>query len=144
MGMASFKNVIRRSAGRTATTTMSGGKEAGIGPPVQYGGLAEMLNPEELFVASINSCLMLVFYHFAENSGIEVESYEADAEGIVRKTKGALRFTNVNVQARVKASRADIRKKIQELAELAEKYCLASNSLKCAVGYNAMLVEEMV
>ena len=66
--MTSFKNALRCVVGQPAVTTMSGAKDAEIGPPVEYGGSADTLNPEELFVASINSCLMLVFYHFAEKS----------------------------------------------------------------------------
>ena len=115
---------------------MSGTGEAEIGPPVEYGGRADTLNPEELFVASINGCLMLVFYHFAEKSGVEIESYEARAEGTVEKTKNGLRFTSVSVQARVKAAATDVTSDLRKLTELAEKYCLVSNSLNCPVSYN--------
>ncbi len=131
--MASFKNTICCEMGSSAVTTMSGAKDARIGPPVEYGGSTETLNPEELFVASINSCLMLVFYHFADKSNAEIESYEAEAEGIVEKTKNGLRFTSVNVQATVRAPK--IRNELSELAELAEKFCLVSNSVSCPVSY---------
>ena len=114
---------------------MSGAKEAEIGPPLEYGGSADTLNPEELFVASINSCLMLVFYHFAEKSHVAIESYEASAEGTVEKTRDGLRFTHVNVQAQVKAQATDVAGKLRELAELAEKFCLVSNSVTCPVTY---------
>ena len=134
--MTLFKNTVRCVAGENAITTMSGTGEAKIGPPVEYGGRADTLNPEELFVASINGCLMLVFYHFAEKSGVEIESYEARAEGTVEKTKNGLRFTSVSVQARVKAAATDVTNDLRKLAELAEKYCLVSNSLNCPVSYN--------
>jgi organic hydroperoxide reductase OsmC/OhrA len=114
---------------------MSGAKDTEIGPPVEYGGSADTLNPEELFVASINSCLMLVFYHFADKSGVAIESYEADAEGTVEKTRNGLRFTKVSVQAKVKAQAANAGGKLDELAELAEKFCLVSNSVSCPVTY---------
>ena len=115
---------------------MNGAKEAEIGPPVEYGGSAETLNPEELFVASINSCLMLVFYHFAEKSGLAIESYEASAEGTVEKTKNGLRFTGVSVQAKVKIQTVDVAGKLRELSGLAEKFCLVSNSVTCPVTYD--------
>ena len=134
--MTLFKNAIRCVAGSPAVTTMSGAKEAKIGPPLEYGGSADTLNPEELFVASINSCLMLLFYHFAEKSGAVIESYEASAEGTVEKTKNGLRFTRVNVQAQVKAQVADVAGRLRELAELAEKFCLVSNSVNCPVNYS--------
>ena len=115
---------------------MSGAKEAEIGPPLEYGGSTETLNPEELFVASINSCLMLVFQHFAKKSGVTIESYEASAEGTVEKTRNGLRFTNVSVQATVKIQATDVTGKLHELAELAEQFCLVSNSVNCPVSYN--------
>jgi organic hydroperoxide reductase OsmC/OhrA len=138
--MTLFKNAIRCVAGSPAVTTMSGAKDTEIGPPVEYGGSADTLNPEELFVASINSCLMLVFYHFADRSGVAIESYEASAEGTVEKTRDGLRFTNVNVQAKVKIQAEDIAGKVRELAELAEKFCLVSNSVTCPVTYGASAV----
>ena len=138
--MTIFKNAIRCMAGNPAVTTMSGAKEAEIGPPVEYGGRPDTLNPEELFVASINSCLMLVFYHFAEKSGVAIESYEADAEGTVEKTRNGLRFTKVSVQAQVKIQATDGAGSLQELAELAEKFCLVSNSVSCPVSYDVSAV----
>lgn len=134
--MTLFRNAIRCVAGSPAVTTMSGAKETEIGPPVEYGGSAETLNPEELFVASINSCLMLVFYHFAEKSSVAIESYEADAEGTVEKTRNGLRFTKVSVQAKAKIQAADVSSKLHEFAELAEKFCLVSNSVTCPVTYD--------
>jgi organic hydroperoxide reductase OsmC/OhrA len=140
--MTLFRNAIRRVGTNVATTTMSGVKKGEIGPPVEYGGRPDTLNPEELFVASINSCLMLVFDHFAEKSAVEVQSYEADAQGTVEKTRNGLRFTNVNVQARVRASGKDIASKVHELTELAEKYCLVSNSVSCPVSYSVSLGKD--
>jgi len=134
--MTLFKNAIRCVMGKPAVTTMSGAKETEIGPPAEYGGRPDTLNPEELFVASINSCLMLVFYHFAEKSRVVIESYEADAEGTVEKTRNGLRFTKVSVQVKVKIEAADIAGKLHELGELAEKFCLVSNSVTCPVTYD--------
>ncbi len=135
--MTLFKNAIHCLAGSPAVTTMSGAKDTEIGSPVEYGGSTDTLNPEELFVASINSCLMLVFYHFAEKSHVAIESYEASAEGTVEKTRDGLRFTHVNVQAKVKVQAEDIAGKVRKLAELAEKFCLVSNSVTCPVTYEA-------
>ena len=141
--MVSFKNTVRCGGGGTAITTMSGAKDAEIGAPAEYGGRADTLNPEELFVASINSCLMLVFYHFAEKSGLGIESYEADAEGTVAKTRSGLRFTSVQVQARVKTSGTDVTDQLEEMAKLAEKYCLVSNSVNFPVTYSVSLAEDV-
>jgi organic hydroperoxide reductase OsmC/OhrA len=78
---------------------------------------------------------MLVFYHFAERSGLEIQQYDAHAEGTVEKTRNGLRFTRVDVHAQVKAEAADIAGKLQKVADLAERFCLVSNSVSFPVSY---------
>jgi organic hydroperoxide reductase OsmC/OhrA len=120
---------------------MSGISETDIGPPPEYGGSPNSLNPEEMLVASVNSCIMLVFFHFAKKYEVEIISYQSDAEGKVEKTKNGLRFTNIEVRAKIRLGIADSAQKIEEIAQLAEKYCLVSGSLACPVQYHVEVVE---
>ena len=139
--MEIFRNTVYQNSGKPAKTTMSGISDAEIGPPPEYGGNPNSLNPEEMLVAAVNSCIMLVFFHFVKKFNVEVVSYSSDAEGKVEKTKNGLRFTNVKVKAKVSLGSADSMQKIQEIAQLAEKYCLVSNALTCPVNYNVQIVE---
>ena len=139
--MEIFRNTVYQNSDKPAKTTMSGISEAEIGPPPEYGGNPNSLNPEEMLVAAVNSCIMLVFFHFVKKFNVEVVSYSSDAEGKVEKTKNGLRFTNVKVKAKVSLGSADSMQKIQEIAQLAEKYCLVSNALTCPVNYNVQIVE---
>jgi len=139
--MELFKNTVYKSGGQTAKTSMSRISEAEIGPPPEYGGSPNSLNPEEMLVASVNSCIMLVFFHFVKKSNVEVVSYSSDAEGKVEKTKNGLRFTNIQVKAKVRLGNAGSTQKIQEIVQLAEKYCLVSNALTCPVNYNVQILE---
>ena len=139
--MQIFWNTVYQNSDKPAKTTISGVSEAEIGPPPEYGGSPNSLNPEEMLVASVNSCIMLVFFHFVDKSEIDVLSYHSDAEGKVEKTKNGLRFTNVQVEAKVRLGNAGSTQKIQEIARLAEKYCLVSNALTCPVNYNVQILE---
>lgn len=139
--MQIFRNTVYQNSDKPAKTTMSGISEAEIGPPPEYGGSPNSLNPEEMLVASVNSCIMLVFFHFVEKFNVEVVSYHSDAEGKVEKTKNGLRFTNVQVEAKVRLGNAGSTQKIQEIARLAEKYCLVTNALTCPVNYNVQILE---
>ena len=139
--MELFKNTVYKSGGQTAKTSMSGISETEVGSPLQYGGSPNSLNPEEMLVASVNSCIMLVFFHFVKKSNVEVVSYSSDAEGKVEKTKNGLRFTNIQVKAKVRLGNAGSTQKIQEIVQLAEKYCLVSNALTCPVNYNVQILE---
>jgi organic hydroperoxide reductase OsmC/OhrA len=139
--MEIFKNTLHQQQGRPAKTKMSGISETEVGPPPVYGGSDRTLNPEEMFVASINSCLMLVFNHFADKFKVDVLSYSSEAQGQVEKTKNGLRFTNVRVEAKVKINDANQAEKIPEIAGLAEKYCLVSGSLNCPIEYHVDLID---
>ena len=139
--MEVFTNTVYQTLDKPARTRISGISEAEIGPPPEYGGSPNLLNPEEMLVASVNGCIMLVFFHFAEKYGVEVASYRSDAEGKVEKTKNGLRFTNVEVRAKVSLGSVASAAKIEEIAELAEKYCLVSGSLACPVQYNVEVAE---
>lgn len=139
--MEIFKNTVFRQAESPAKTSMSGTGETKVGPPPEYGGDKESLNPEEMFVAAINSCIMLVFYHFVEKSKVDLLSYSSEAQGKVEKTRNGLRFTGVNVKAKVKISEGVQAEKIDEIARLAEKYCLISGSVACPVEYEVEVVD---
>jgi organic hydroperoxide reductase OsmC/OhrA len=139
--MEIFRNTVYQNAGESAKTVMSGIRETEVGPPSVYGGSPNALNPEEMLVASVNSCIMLVFFHFARKYEVEVASYHSDAEGKVEKTKNGLRFTNVEVRAKVSLGSAGSAEKIEEIARMAEKYCLVSGSLACPVEYHVDVVD---
>jgi len=137
--MEIFKNSLTKNGKADAVTSMSGIPDIIIGPPAQYGGNDNTLNPEELFVASINSCIMLIFYHFLKKYELDVCRYQSNAEGVVEKTKDGLRFTKVLVKAEVELETDNSSHKITEIAKLAEKYCLVSNSVSCPVEYSVSL-----
>ena len=135
--MELFENSLIRKGQQPATTQMSGTAENTlVGPPEVYGGSPDALNPEEMFVASINSCIMLVFYHFANQRKVKITSYESTATGKVEKTKNGLRFTEVQVKATVSLAASGQIDDVAKLTELAEKYCLVSNSVSCPVDYS--------
>jgi organic hydroperoxide reductase OsmC/OhrA len=138
--MEIFKNTVCQNSDKSAKTAMSGISETEIGSPPEYGGSPNSLNPEEMLVASVNSCIMLVFYHFAEKYGIKVASYHSEANGKVEKTKNGLRFTNIEVNARVSLGSRTSTEKIEEVAQLAEKYCLVTNSLACPTQYHVKVI----
>ncbi len=140
--MEVFTNTVEKTGTEPAKTAMSGISKMEVGAPECYGGSPDALNPEEMFVASINSCIMLVFYHFADKYKVGISSYSTEAAGTVEKTKNGLRFTAVEVKAKVSLRDESQAEKIEEIAQLAEKYCLVSGSVACPVSYEVKVVDE--
>jgi organic hydroperoxide reductase OsmC/OhrA len=130
-----FKNTVYKEGGKSAKTIFSGPGEIEIGPAPEFDGSPETLNPEEMFVAAINNCLMTTFFYFVRKSNVEILSYYSDAQGRVEKQADGFRFTNVDVRAKVTLSRQEFAEKAREFGDLAKKYCLVSRSVACPVDY---------
>jgi len=134
-----FKNTVFKEGDESAKTVFSGLGELDVGPAPEFNGRPETLNPEEMFVAAINSCLMTTFFYFVRKLNVEILSYYSDAEGQVEKQKDGFRFTNVEVRAEVILGQQQSAEKVRELGDLAEKYCLVSRSLACPVQYSLVV-----
>jgi len=130
-----FKNTVFKEGNESAKTIFSGPGGLEVGPAPEFEGSPQTLNPEEMFVAAINNCLMTTFFYFVRKSNVEILSYCSDAEGRVEKQADGFRFTNVEVRAEVTLKQQELAQKVRELGDLAEKYCLVSRSVNCPVNY---------
>ena len=130
-----FKNTVFKEGDKSAKTTFSGLADVKVGAAPEFQGSPETLNPEEMFVASINSCLMTTFFYFVQKSNVEVLSYFSEAQGRLEKQKDGFRFTKVDVRAEVKLAQQEVAEKVLQLGDLAEKYCLVSRSVACPIHY---------
>ncbi len=109
--------------------------EIEVNAPANFGGPDDVWSPEHLFVSSIASCTMLSFMYFAEQRKVEVKSYESSAKGILKKGANGFEFESVIVNAKVEVPEEQA-VKVEKLAEMGEKYCLVSNSVKCKIEFN--------
>jgi len=130
-----FKNTVFKEGDESAKTVFSGPGKLKVGPAPEFEGSPQTLNPEEMFVASINSCIMTTFFYFVRKLNVEILSYYSEAQGRVEKQKDGFRFTNVEVRAEVTLQHQELAEKVNELGDLAEKYCLVSHSVNCPVHY---------
>jgi len=98
--------------------------------------VAENVDPEEAFVASLSSCHMLFFLSIAAASGFVIDDYtdaasghmEKDAEGKTAITKVVLRPS-----ASYSGDRIPERAKIERMHERAHNLCFIANSVKTEV-----------
>ena len=130
-----FKNTVFKEGDESAKTVFSGPGELEVGPAPEFEGNPETLNPEEMFVAAINNCLMTTFFYFVRKLNVEIYSYYSEAEGQLEKQADGFRFTNVEVRAEVTLRQQQLAEKVRQLRDLAEKYCLVSRSVNCPVHY---------
>jgi organic hydroperoxide reductase OsmC/OhrA len=61
-----------------------------VDAPPEFKGRDGLWSPEQLFVASLNTCYMLTFLAIAENSKVPVVSFSSTAKGKLRKWQRAI------------------------------------------------------
>ncbi|MBN2376752.1 MAG: OsmC family protein [Sedimentisphaerales bacterium] len=130
-----FKNQLDRQADGNFSTSLGGVGTVAVGAPVEFNGSAETTNPEELLIASLNSCIAMTFMYFARKLELTVDSYSSRAEGEVVKDDGGFRFSQAKVTAAVETSDPDAKQKLAKITELAEKYCLVTRSMSFPIQF---------
>ena len=127
-----FKNSVTYSGDKKGVIKTPGKPDMEISPPAEFGGPEGVLTPEDLFIASLNSCLMLTFLSICRTSRIKITSYSSEAVGMIEKSNNKHAFTGINISVDIKAEGAD-RQKLGRLLDIAEKNCIISNSIKTKV-----------
>ncbi len=98
--------------------------------------VAENVDPEEAFVASLSSCHMLFFLAIAARSGYVIDEYTDEAVGYMDKnTEGKTAMTKVLLRPRVSYSGSKIpdRGRIEKMHHRAHELCYIANSVKTEV-----------
>jgi organic hydroperoxide reductase OsmC/OhrA len=90
---------LRWDGGRTSTMTAGDRPALQGAPPADFPhGDASRWSPEHLYLAALSSCTMLSFLAHADHNGVEVESYDADISGTVRRREEDRRYAFVEVR----------------------------------------------
>jgi organic hydroperoxide reductase OsmC/OhrA len=98
--------------------------------------VAENVDPEEAFVASLASCHMLFFLSFAREEGIVVEDYRDEAVGYLEKGadgKWWMSRVVLRPQAEYAAEAAPDESTLAALHHRAHEQCFIASSVKSAV-----------
>jgi peroxiredoxin-like protein len=110
--------------------------------PREFDGPGDRWAPETLLVAAVADCFVLSFRAVARASKLDWSSLECDAEGILDRVEGRMRFTDVNLRARLGVPAGTDAERARRLLEKAERSCLISNSLVARVHLEATVHES--
>lgn len=116
---------------RDHTWHFDGGESVRASAAADYLGNAACVDPEQAFVASLAACHMLVFLALAANKGLNVISYEDQADGILDKNdKGKMAVTKVILMPRVQfEGDAPDAGTLDKLHHMAHRNCFIANSV---------------
>ncbi|MHA7264562.1 OsmC family protein [Arthrobacter sp. TMN-37] len=147
-------NVSVRWTGNLGTGT-SGYREysrenevTAAGPPLLPGtadptfhGQKDRWNPEQLLLAALSQCHLLSFLHVAVKAGVVVNTYDDDAEGLMRLNRdGTGEFTRVVLRPRVTVASPEGLEKAAELHAQAAATCFIARSVNFPVDHEPVTV----
>lgn len=98
-------------------------------PPIEFGGPGDQWSPESLLVAAVADCFVLSFRAIARASRFEWDSLSCNVVGVLDKVDGVVRFSEIQVDAKVSVPAGTDEAKANRLLEKAEHACLITNSL---------------
>lgn len=120
---------------RTHDIRFGGGITVAASAAPEFLGKAALVNPEELFVASLSSCFMLTFLYLASTKNLTINHYEAEAKGTLAKNaEGKMAMTSVVIKPMIsfEGSEPDAAL-LQDLFHKAHDTCFISCSVKTTV-----------
>jgi len=106
----------------------------GVGAPPEFNGQKGRWSPEQLLVASVNSCYMLTLLAIAENSKIPLVSFNSSAKGKLEKVEGAgYQITEITIKPKIVVASAKDVERVSRIIDKAKQNCFVSNSIKTAI-----------
>jgi organic hydroperoxide reductase OsmC/OhrA len=121
-----FEGTAAWKSGTECELTVKGRHIATVSPPPEFGGKPGYCVPEEIFTASLASCMNTLFVLIARNSSLKMRNLETkatlkmNAEGLEK-----LIFTDIhfNMKVRLETDTERERKKAESVYKIAQKIC---------------------
>jgi organic hydroperoxide reductase OsmC/OhrA len=106
-----------------------GKPDVNVACPPEFGGHPGIWAPGDLFVGSIEVCLMTTFLWHANRKNLKMNNYLSNAQGIVEQVDGIPRFSSVTVKIKVDVESEIDKKNAEIIIKKIKHGCLISNSI---------------
>lgn len=107
--------------------------EVSLSADPHFRGDPDLTNPEQLLVMAASSCQLLSFLAVAARHGVDVISYEDEAEGLMPSGETPMRITQISLSPQVVVAAGTDIDQIERLVHMAHEQCYIANSLTASV-----------
>jgi organic hydroperoxide reductase OsmC/OhrA len=136
---ATYHTTVHWIGDHRGHVAMGNGPEMDFSAPPDAHGLADVLTPEDAFVAAVNTCVMLMFIWAAERFKIKLLSYECRTEGtkLIELDRTEI-FSRMHLRPVIRVAAggeepAVVEARVRRALQSAQKYSLVANSVKSEV-----------
>lgn len=145
---ATYHTTVRWTGEHWGHLEMGNGPEMKFSAPPDAHGHPGVLTPEDAFVASANTCVMMMFLWAAERFQLALLSYECRTEGtkLIELDRTEI-FTKLHFRPVIRVARGNERKEVVEgrirrAVQAAQKYSLVANSVKSEIVVEPEIIVE--
>ncbi|MHC1598856.1 MAG: OsmC family protein [Candidatus Methanofastidiosia archaeon] len=114
----------------------------GVAVAPEFMGHAHIITPEDLYVSSVNSCMMSYVLGLVEKMRIKLISYSSKATGLLLESGIDFVFSKIKLDITIVVKSEKDAKKAHRAIEMSEKGCYISNSIRTNVEVNAEILVE--
>ena len=125
-----YKTIVTWNREKKGFLSSVGKQTIEIATPPEFKGHEGIWTPEDLFVASVNSCIMTTFLYYIEKEETKFLSYKCEAEGILERTENKFMFSEIKIRPYILVKQENDIQIVKDIIELCKKNCLISNSIK--------------
>ena len=145
---ATYHTTVRWTGDHWGHVAMGNGPEMQFSAPPDAHGHAGVLTPEDAFVASANTCIMMMFIWAAERFKLKLLSYECHSEGtkLIELDRTEI-FTRLLFRPVIRIAAAGephavVEGRTRRALQAAQKYSLVANSVKSEIVIEPELIIE--
>ena len=128
-----YRNTVRWKEQKKGMLSSLDKPDIEIATPPEFKGHDGIWTPEDLLVASVNSCIMTTFLYYAKREHLDFVSYESNAEGVLEKVDKEFIISYISVKPKVTIKNEEDVDKARRIIKLSDENCLISNSVKSNV-----------
>lgn len=139
-----YNTVIEWQRELKGLLSSSGKPNIEIATPPEFRGHPEIWSPEDLFVASVNSCIMTTFLYYAQRNNLNLSDYKSEAPGILEMQEGRFTFAEIKVKPEITVGTQQDYDLAREFINKAEKACPISNSIKSKVSIESQIIIKKI
>jgi organic hydroperoxide reductase OsmC/OhrA len=145
---ATYHTTVRWKGEHWGRVVMGNGPEYDFSAPPDAHGHADVLTPEDAFVAAANTCVMMMFLWAAERFKLKLLAYECRTEGTKRIELDRTEiFSRLRFVPKIRVSAggeppAIVEGRLRRALQSAQKYSLVANSVKSEIVVEPEIVVE--
>jgi peroxiredoxin-like protein len=111
-------------------------------PPREFDGPGDAWSPEHLLLASVQTCFLFTLQTVAEKAHLQFKALTVDSTGTVDRKDGSVRFTDIQLLARIVLGDGADPALARRVLEKSERACLISASLSLPVRLEIEIIEQ--